>query len=34
MPASVFLGSTFGLLHIAYAVAVFVRKPATQITDA
>ena len=33
-PASIFLGLTFGLLHIAYAVAVFVRKPATQITDA
>lgn len=28
--ASLFLGSTFGLLHIAYAVAVLVRKPAAQ----
>lgn len=27
--SALFLGSTFGLLHIAYAVAVFVRKPAT-----
>jgi hypothetical protein len=25
--ASLFLGLTFGLLHIVYAVAVFVRKP-------
>ena len=33
-PASLFLGSTFGLLHVAYAVAVFVRKPATQIPEA
>lgn len=32
--ASLFLGSTFGLLHVAYAVAVFVRKPATQIPEA
>ena len=32
--ASIFLGVTFGLLHIAYAVAVFVRKPATPIPEA
>lgn len=32
--ASVFLGSTFGMLHIAYAIAVFVRKPAAQIPEA
>lgn len=28
--ASLFLGLTFGLLHIGYAVAVFVRKPKTE----
>lgn len=33
-PASIFLGLTFGVLHIAYAVAVFVRKPAAQLTEA
>ena len=32
--ASIFLGLTFGLLHIAYAVAVFVRKPAPAIPEA
>lgn len=32
--ASIFLGLTFGLLHIAYAVAVFVRKPAAAIPEA
>lgn len=32
--SSIFLGITFGLLHIAYAVAVFVRKPAAQTTVA
>ncbi len=26
-PASLFLGLTFGLLHVLYAIAVFVRKP-------
>ena len=34
VPASIFLGLTFGLLHIAYAIAVFVRKPATQKLEA
>ena len=32
--ASIFLGLTFGLLHIAYAAAVFVRKPAPAIPEA
>ena len=32
--ASMFLGITFGVLHILYAVAVFVRKPAAQIPEA
>ncbi|MBX7207377.1 MAG: hypothetical protein K1X78_03605 [Verrucomicrobiaceae bacterium] len=31
--ASIFLGTTFGLLHVAYAVAVFVRTPAPQIAE-
>jgi hypothetical protein len=34
VPGSIFLGLTFGLLHIAYAIAVFIRKPATQKPEA
>jgi hypothetical protein len=33
--ASLYLGATFGALHIAYAVAVFLRRPPTlEMTEA
>jgi hypothetical protein len=32
-PASLFLGVTFGLFHVIYAIAVFMSKPKTGITE-